>query len=70
MRDLHFPTPIYIFQHNDPSLNIQLEKDIVDWSNKDKGVTRTNFKDGTLKLTCIKDQNIKDLLIIYMKHNT
>ena len=34
MRDLHFPTPIYIFDHNDPSLNVQLEKDIVAWSNQ------------------------------------
>ena len=44
MRDLHFPTPIYIFDHNDPSLNVQLEKDIVAWSNQDKGVTRTNIQ--------------------------
>ena len=44
MRDLHFPTPIYIFDYKDPSLNQQLEKDIVAWSNQDKGVTRTNVK--------------------------
>ena len=44
MRDLHFPTPVYVFQHNDPLLNVQLEKDIVDWSNKDKGITRTNIQ--------------------------
>ncbi len=44
MRDLHFPTPIYIFDHNDPSLNEQLEKDIVAWSNQDKGITRTNVQ--------------------------
>ena len=44
MRDLHFPTPVYVFQHNDPLLNVQLEKDIVDWSNKDKGTTRTNIQ--------------------------
>ena len=31
IRELHFPTPIYIFDHNDPSLNIQLEKDILNW---------------------------------------
>jgi uncharacterized protein (TIGR02466 family) len=29
IRELHFPTPIYIFDHNDPSLNVQLEKDIM-----------------------------------------
>jgi len=43
-RELHFPTPIYIFDHNDPSINIQLEKDIMNWMNQDKGVTRTNVK--------------------------
>ena len=43
-RELHFPTPIYIFDHNDPSINIQLEKDIINWMNQDKGVTRTNVK--------------------------
>jgi uncharacterized protein (TIGR02466 family) len=25
IRELHFPTPIYIFDHNDPSLNVQLK---------------------------------------------
>ena len=44
IRELHFPTPIYIFDHNDPSLNIQLEKDILNWMNEDKGVTKTNIK--------------------------
>ena len=39
IRELHFPTPIYIFDHNDPSLNVQLEKDILNWMNEDKGVT-------------------------------
>jgi hypothetical protein len=29
IRELHFPTPIYIFDHNDPSLNIELEKNIM-----------------------------------------
>jgi uncharacterized protein (TIGR02466 family) len=44
IRELHFPTPIYIFDHNDPSLNVQLEKNIMQWMNQDKGVTRTNVK--------------------------
>ena len=44
IRDLHFPTPIYIFDHNDPSLNIQLEKDILNWMNEDKGLSKTNIK--------------------------
>ena len=43
-RDLHFPTPVYIADLNDHALNQQLEQDIVAWSNKDKGVTRTNIQ--------------------------
>ena len=43
-RELHFPTPIYIFDIKDKSLNTQLEKDIINWMNKDKGISRTNVK--------------------------
>ena len=43
-RELHFPTPIYQFDIKDQSLNIQLEKDILNWMNQDKGVSRTNVK--------------------------
>ena len=44
IRELHFPTPIYLFDHNDPSLNIQLEKDILNWMKEDKGMSKTNIK--------------------------
>jgi len=44
IRELHFPTPVYILDIKDKSLNEQLEKDILDWCNKDKGVSRTNVK--------------------------
>ena len=43
-RDLLFPTPIYILDIKDPNLNVQLEKDILNWMNQDKGVVRTNVK--------------------------
>jgi len=43
-RDLHFPTPIYTFDHNDPSLNEQLERNILEWVNQDKGLSKTNIK--------------------------
>ena len=43
-RELHFPTPIYIADIVHPTLNQELERDIVAWSNKDKGLTRTNLK--------------------------
>jgi len=43
-RELHFPTPIYIADIKHPTLNQELERDIVAWSNQDKGITRTNVK--------------------------
>ena len=43
-RELHFPTNIYIADIKHPTLNQELEKDITDWANKDKGITRTNVK--------------------------
>ena len=43
-RELHFPTPIYIADIKHPTLNQELERDIVAWSNKDKGMIRTNIK--------------------------
>ena len=44
IRELHFPTPIYHFDIKDQSLNTQLEKNIMNWMNQDKGVTRTNVR--------------------------
>ena len=41
-RELLFPTPIYVADLNDNALNQQLERDIVNWSNQDKGIVRTN----------------------------
>ena len=43
-RELHFPTPIYIADIKHPTLNQELEKDIIAWSNQDKGMVRTNVK--------------------------
>jgi len=43
-RDLLFPTPIYVADLNDDALNQQLERDIINWSNQDKGVVKTNIK--------------------------
>jgi len=40
IRELLFPTPIYIFDHNDPSLNEQLERDILNWMQQDAGVKK------------------------------
>ena len=41
-RELHFPTPVYIADIEHPTLNQELERDIVAWSKQDKGVVRTN----------------------------
>ena len=43
-RELHFPTPIYIADIKHPTLNQELERDIIAWSNRDKGLNRTNIK--------------------------
>ena len=43
-RELHFPTPIYIADIEHPTLNQELERDIVAWSKQDKGMARTNIK--------------------------
>jgi len=43
-RDLHFPTPVYIADIKHPTLNQELERDIMAWAKKDKGITRTNIK--------------------------
>ena len=43
-RELYFPTPIYIADIKHPTLNQELERDILAWSNKNKGITRTNIQ--------------------------
>jgi len=42
-RELYFPTPVYVKDINDLTLNKQLERDIITWSNQDKGLQRTNM---------------------------
>ena len=42
-RELFFPTAIYIAELQDLNLNPELEKNIIAWSNKDKGLSRTNI---------------------------
>ena len=43
-RELLFPTPVYIADIKHPTLNQELERDIVAWSKEDKGITRTNVR--------------------------
>ena len=51
MRELYFPTPVYILDINDKSINEQLEKDILNWYYKDKGISRTNINGWHSKTT-------------------
>ena len=44
IRELFFPTPVYIADLNEEGLNQQLERDIIAWANRDKGLNRTNIK--------------------------
>ena len=51
IRELYFPTPIYVLDIKDQSINEQLEKDILNWYNKDKGINRTNVNGWHSKTT-------------------
>ena len=41
-RDCHFPTPNTISDIKHPTIKQELEKNIISWSNEDKGITITN----------------------------
>jgi uncharacterized protein (TIGR02466 family) len=41
-RELFFPTPIYIKDVGNIEFNQKLEQNIINWSNRDKGIQRTN----------------------------
>ena len=43
-RELLFPTPVYIADIKHPTLNQNLERDIIAWSKENNGITRTNVK--------------------------
>ena len=43
-RELYFATPVYVKDVGTPELNNKLEQDIINWSNQDKGIVRTNVK--------------------------
>ena len=56
-----FPTLVY---GKDVELNNnQLAQDIVNWSNQDKGVSKTNVKVGIQQPICILNQNTHNWLL-------
>jgi uncharacterized protein (TIGR02466 family) len=42
--DLLFATPVYVVDIGNEKLNEHLEKNVIRWSEKDKGITKTNSK--------------------------
>ena len=42
-RELYFATPIYVKDVGSQEFNNKLEQNIINWSNQDKGLTRTNM---------------------------
>jgi len=43
-KELYFATPVYIKDVGTLEFNNELEKNIINWSNEDKGLNRTNMK--------------------------
>ena len=54
IRELYFPTPIYVLDIKDLSINEQLEKDILNWYHRDKGIVRTNIQGWHSEITMHK----------------
>jgi len=70
-RDLHFPTPIYIADIEHPTLNQELERDIIAWSKKDKGITRTNIQGWHSDITMHNRPEYKKLVsMLYAAQKT
>ena len=70
-REEHFPTPIYISDLKNQNLNNDLEKNILAWANKDKGVTRTNIKGWHSTTDMHKKEEYKELVdILYRAQMT
>ncbi len=62
IRELHFPTPIYILDIKNKNLNIELERDIINWMNQDKGIIRTNVQGWHSKTNMHEKQEFKKLV--------
>jgi hypothetical protein len=43
-KELYFATPIYVADVGTPEVNAELERNVINWANSDKGLTRTNMK--------------------------
>tara|TARA_R100001086_G_scaffold240556_1_gene166766 strand:+ start:319 stop:912 length:594 start_codon:yes stop_codon:yes gene_type:complete len=61
-REEHFPTSIYISDLKNQNLNDDLEKNILAWANKDKGVTRTNINGWHSTTDMHKKEEYKEIV--------
>jgi len=62
-KELFFPTPVYIYDIPNPvELNRDLEKYIIEWSHKDKGVYKTNVNGWHSQTEMHRDPFVKLLV--------
>jgi len=62
-REFYFPTPVYIYDVPNPvELNRDLEKYIIEWSQRDKGIAKTNVNGWHSTTEMHKDPFAKPLL--------
>ena len=62
--DLLFATPVYVIDINNETLNNHLEKNIVKWSETDKGVTKTNSNGWHSTVDMHQKEEYKELVSI------
>ena len=68
-RELYFATPVYVKDVGTPELNNKLEQDIINWSNQDKGLVRTNMNGWHSETDMHAKPEYKALVdIYYIKH--
>lgn len=62
-REFFFPTPVYIYDVPNPvELNVDLEERIIGWSQKDKGIKKTNVNGWHSTTEMHKDPFAKPLI--------
>jgi uncharacterized protein (TIGR02466 family) len=66
-RELFFPTPIYVQDIGNPVFNQKLEQDIIAWSNRDKGIQRTNVNGWHSTSDMANYPEYKELVTILFK---
>ena len=69
-KELYFSTPIYVKDVGTTEFNFELEKNIINWSNQDKGLIRTNMNGWHSKDDMHTRPEYKTLVeILYLAQN-